>query len=1377
MRFIQSGLTTLYFPHGRKPERAYDELMVRFLLKYRYDTVCKACGCAMTETRNLPVKIKQDSMHYNGNTDNAYTQHKTTCDTGIKSGSLKYISLALPPIVLALLFSSNMAYARNPLYDEFCTNHDARTFGEKSTAVGECSLAAGDGATALGASSDASPTNTAVGFHAHATFDQVYEHHNENSTAVGFNSSAIRANSTAVGMESQSHGFNSTAVGQQAKAHADNSTAVGQNTLASKTGSTAIGINAKSINVNSVALGTDSVTDHDNQVSIGQKITDVATGAVSYITRTLSNLTDGTDAHDAVNKGQLDSAIAGISSGVSAEEAQKMADTAQHNAVTEAKTHTDTEINKVLNSGSSTVTDGFAIGKNALATGDASTSTGSGAVAFGDASVATGAGSEATGTSSIATGWVSQAVGDYSIATGDSAKAEGKNSVALGAYSQAKNANEVNIGIWSGETQTDTRTLSGLKDGVNPDEAVNKGQLDTAKASAISEANKYTDDEISKLDTKAKGYTDTEISKVLKSGSSTTSGSFSIGKNSDASGLNSTATGQNAQATGKNSVALGSDSVADQDNQVSIGQKITDAATGAVSYITRTLSNLTDGTDTHDAVNKGQLDDVNSKAQSYADTAKNDAITTASNHTNTEINKVLNSGSSEASGNFAIGKDAVASGQNSTATGQATQATGDYSTATGRAAKATGTASTATGHAANATKPYSTATGEGARATGESSTATGQYALATSIASTATGRVAQASGDYSTATGYRAQATGNNSIALGANSAAKKDNEVNIGIWDAPEYMATVQINTRTLSGLSDGVNSDEAVNKGQLDTAQSEAISTAKNHTDTEIEKVLNAGSSAAPDGFSIGEKSSASGMYSTATGNRAQATKTASTATGSNAQASGNYSTATGKNSVASGKGSTASGAGSVASGDGSTATGTNAQAAGTFSTALGLFTHASGKNSVALGTYSVADQDYQVSIGQKITDATTGAVKYITRTLSNLTDGTDAHDAVNKGQLGTARADAIKEAKSHTDTEINRVLDSGSSTTSGSFAVGMLAQAEGLQGSAVGMLASASGTASTATGVRAKAGGYLSTATGASANAGGYLSTATGASAAAPGKNSVALGAHSRATRDNEVNIGTWEFKPAESDKQPAPKRLNRSGEFVRGEYVQTGTRILSGVSDGVKDDEAVNRKQLNDVASTASRAAATAKKEAVRDANKYTDDTVSKANEKVLKDANTYTDDTAKKTLKTASEHAERRAVIAENNAVTRSNAYTDESSSRTLESANTYTNHRAAQAENNAVARSNAYTNKRFGELKNQVDRNEKRANGGIAGAMAMNGIPAGSGFGMAVGGYRDQGAIAIGMQKKINSDTTVSLKAAWDSGNGTGVSAGFLVDW
>ncbi|EAA2596889.1 hypothetical protein DNM18_26800, partial [Salmonella enterica subsp. enterica] len=196
------------------------------------------------------------------------------------------------------------------------------------------------------------------------------------------------------------------------------------------------------------------------------------------------------------------------------------------------------------------------------------------------------------------------------------------------------------------------------------------------------------------------------------------------------------------------------------------------------------------------------------------------------------------------------------------------------------------------------------------------------------------------------------------------------------------------------------------------------------------------------------------------------------------------------------------------------------------------------------------------------------------------------------------------------------------------------------------------------------------------------------------------------------------------------------------------------------------------------------------------NKYTDEASLHANEKILtvantytdtakseavEDANQYSDDTAKKTLKSANDYTERRAVVAENNAVTRSNAYTDESSSRTLESANTYTNHRSVQAENNAVARSNAYTDNRFGELKHQVDRNEKRANGGIAGAMAMTAIPSVPGhdfsFGMATSGYRGQGAIAAGVKANITQNTTVSLNTAWDSGNGVGVAAGFSVGW
>ncbi|EAA7440693.1 hypothetical protein AHX56_25855, partial [Salmonella enterica subsp. enterica] len=206
---------------------------------------------------------------------------------------------------------------------------------------------------------------------------------------------------------------------------------------------------------------------------------------------------------------------------------------------------------------------------------------------------------------------------------------------------------------------------------------------------------------------------------------------------------------------------------------------------------------------------------------------------------------------------------------------------------------------------------------------------------------------------------------------------------------------------------------------------------------------------------------------------------------------------------------------------------------------------------------------------------------------------------------------------------------------------------------------------------------------------------------------------------------------------------------------------------------------------------------AKSDAISTANKYTDSSITglKLDEKLSTAdsnaqkyatsaqtaANKYTDDTAKKTLKTASENTERRALIAENNAVTRSNTYTDESSSRTLESANTYTNHRATQAENNAVARSNNYTDNRFGELKNQVDRNEKRLNAGIAGVTALSSIPYSSGnkfsYGIGMGNYQNGNAVAAGVQFRVSPSTNVRLNISWDSAGNNATGVGIAGGW
>ncbi|EJR8032902.1 hypothetical protein N1B16_003737, partial [Salmonella enterica subsp. enterica serovar Newport] len=176
-------------------------------------------------------------------------------------------------------------------------------------------------------------------------------------------------------------------------------------------------------------------------------------------------------------------------------------------------------------SGSANIDASTACGNGANAGGVRSTAYGDNANAWGNDSISIGTGSTsghlsvAVGKDSSAQDWgvaigeEANAGGGLSVAIGQGAKspgigstaigtgslATGTNSVALGPNSQAKNANEVNIGIWSGDTQAGTRTLSGLSDGVNPDEAVNKRQLNDVDikakgyaSGALTDAKKYT---------------------------------------------------------------------------------------------------------------------------------------------------------------------------------------------------------------------------------------------------------------------------------------------------------------------------------------------------------------------------------------------------------------------------------------------------------------------------------------------------------------------------------------------------------------------------------------------------------------------------------------------------------------------------------------------------------------------------------------------------------------------------------------------------------------------------------------------------------------------------------------------------------------------
>lgn len=111
--------------------------------------------------------------------------------------------------------------------------------------------------------------------------------------------------------------------------------------------------------------------------------------------------------------------------------------------------------------------------------------------------------------------------------------------------------------------------------------------------------------------------------------------------------------------------------------------------------------------------------------------------------------------------------------------------------------------------------------------------------------------------------------------------------------------------------------------------------------------------------------------------------------------------------------------------------------------------------------------------------------------------------------------------------------------------------------------------------------------------------------------------------------------------------------------------------------------------------------------------------------------------------------------------------------QTLKSANTYTDNRVSTLEHS--------TNQQFRQLRDEVEKNRKRADAGIAGAMAMTAIPVVEGktysFGMAAANYRDEQAIAAGMNFRTSENSAVRLNASWDTQHGSGVAAGMSVGW
>nr|WP_250559546.1 YadA-like family protein [Escherichia coli] len=303
---------------------------------------------------------------------------------------------------------------------------------------------------------------------------------------------------------------------------------------------------------------------------------------------------------------------------------------------------------------------------------------------------------------------------------------------------------------------------------------------------------------------------------------------------------------------------------------------------------------------------------------------------------------------------MAIGLQAVADGEGSTAFGYQSHSSGDRAIAIGQVSNAAGNRSTAFGSGANAIGDYSLALGGTTYTGGIYSTAIGRGSRVEDGADYAAslGYKAKAAGMYSLAFGSEAEANALDSVALGRLSLASAANAIAMGADSSSSNDNAIAIGNKTQAL---GVNS------------------------------------------MALGNASQASGESSIALGSTSEASEQNAIALGQGSIASKVNSIALGSNSLSSGENAIALGEGSAAGGSNSLAFGSQSRANGNDSVALGVGAAAATDNSVAIGAGSTTDASNTVSVGNSATK----------RKIVNMAAGAISNtstDAINGSQLYT-------------------------------------------------------------------------------------------------------------------------------------------------------------------------------------------------------------------------------------------------------------------------------------------------------------------------------------------------------------------------------------
>ncbi|ELC1551634.1 YadA-like family protein [Escherichia coli] len=305
----------------------------------------------------------------------------------------------------------------------------------------------------------------------------------------------------------------------------------------------------------------------------------------------------------------------------------------------------------------------------------------------------------------------------------------------------------------------------------------------------------------------------------------------------------------------------------------------------------------------------------------------------------------------------ALGYDAIAEGEYSSAIGSRTHAIGGASMAFGVSAQAIGDRSVALGASSVATGGRSMALGRYAKTNGFTSLAIGDTALADGEKTIALGNTAQAYEIMSIALGDHANASKEYSMALGASSVASAANAIAVGRDSAANGTDSLALGRLSLASAANAI--------------------------------AMGAESEAAENATAIGFNADAIGKSSLALGDNASAGETNSIAIGQGSEASKLDSIALGSNSRS--------------AGENAIALGNNSNAGGKNSLAFGFNTTANGDNAVAIGANSSAGADNTVSVGssslkRKIVNMGNGDINNVS---SDAINGSQLY-AINGSQL---------------------------------------------------------------------------------------------------------------------------------------------------------------------------------------------------------------------------------------------------------------------------------------------------------------------------------------------------------------------------------------